>query len=126
MIKKRLFLSVEEKVGGPRRMILPPRELDPAIDALALGSEVNQALRSFRDAGRHATAEEWEIANAELLRLMGETTVASFEKKKREVTLRRDRQSQEVRLSGPKDELVVLQQPDATRLGDEIRRMLRL
>jgi len=122
--RKRLFLAREEKVGGPRRMILPPRELVLPVDSSNLGDEVLRALADYRNADRSLTPSDWEEGNAKLLELMAEPSVESFERRKRDVTVRRSRDSGEVTLFGPNRRQVSLEAPDVGALGDAVKGLL--
>jgi hypothetical protein len=122
--QRRLFVTLEEKVGGPRAVRGLPRELPRAISAEELGTEVLAALDSFRDAGRSITAPEWESMNRELLAAFQVKSVAAFERKKREVTVRRDCKSHSIRLVGPRNEELEISVPTPQLLGLEIQRLL--
>lgn len=121
---KRLYITLEEKVGGPRAVRGLPKELPLGISAEALGAEVMAALESFRDAGHSIVASEWERMNAELLAAFQVKSVAIFERRKREVTVRRDLRTHAVRLFGPGKEVVELEMPAPQLLGREIQRLL--
>jgi hypothetical protein len=122
---KRLFLGYEEGVGGPRRLLLPPRELPSDIGDLALGEAVLAALESYRETGVGVSAPEWERLNRELLALFDAPSVAAFERKKRDVTIRQTLDATEIRLFGPRQEEVALTTPSPAELGAAIRALVR-
>lgn len=126
VVKKRLFVCREEGVGGPRVMVLPPQELDPAVDDATLGAAIEAALQAYRDAGRRMTPSEWEVVNQRLLGLFGETSIATFERKKRDVTVRLESATGRVQLFGPKGREVSLERPGAAELGRAARGLLGL
>ena len=105
-------------------MVLPPIEVDLPVSDLALGHEIESALRSYRESGRSLTPAEWAVENEQLLHLMNEKSVASFERKKKDVAVRRDRESGEIRLFVAKSPPVVLQAPDTANLGEAVRKLL--
>ena len=105
-------------------MILPPRELTATVDANHLGAQLLGALDEFRDSASSLRPEEWESLNRQLLDHFGERSIAAFERKKREVTVRREVESGEIHLFSGKGEH--LGTTDPVRLGEIVKELLRL
>lgn len=122
--RKRLYLSYEEGVRGPRRMLLPPKELPPDISAEVLGGEILEALGRYREAEQGIEAEEWERLNQELFTLFGERSVATFERNKRGVTARRQVASGEIQLFTKGKHISALTEDDPARLGATVKDIL--
>ena len=98
LLKKKLYMVREEGVGGPRRMVMPLKELPVDIDPNDLAEEVFAALDDYREEARPVTVDELETLNDDLLGFFGERSVAAFERKKKDVTVRRGVKSAEIRL----------------------------
>ena len=126
VFKKRLYISYEEKVGGPRCMLFPPKEFDPGIDATHLGKEVESALSAYVDNGRRIYADEWEELNKQLLDFFGEKSIGAYERKKKEVTVRKETATGHIELFGPKNKEYLLENPDAEQLGLKVKELLSL
>lgn len=125
VFKKRVYVTYEERVGGPRVM-LSAKEMPPPLSAAALGAEVEKALGEFQDKGRVIYADEWETLNQRLLKSFGEKSVSAFERKKKEVTVRRATDTGRVALIGPKDKEIELDHPTVEELGQAIMGLLGL
>ena len=126
IFKKTLYLNREVGVRGPRRMVTPLKELPLDIDAKSLGEEVFAALDDYRETGQSIAAAEWELLNNELLDFFSEKSVAAFERKKKDVSIRRNIESGEFRILGPRDEEVEAANMDPRQLGATIKGFLGL
>ena len=128
VLNKNLHVVREEKVGGPRQMRWPLRELPMNIDAESLGKETLAALADYRIDGRPMSRDEGEAFNQRLLDFFGERSIGAFERKKNEVTVRRDVASGAITLFPERGEdvLDLDSSEDPTRLGSSIRKHLAL
>ena len=124
LFRGKLYVGREEKVGGPRRLLLPPKEVPTDSDAITLGNELLAALADYRDAGHPMYADEWQRAERQLLDFFGASSVASFERKKRDVTVRRHVPAREIHLSGATDDWTVVPDEDPLRLGLAAKELL--
>ena len=124
VLKERLYLVREEGVGGPRQIAMPLRELPLNLDARRLGEEVLSGLDDYREIGRQASGGEG--LNRQLLSFVDEKSVAAFERKKKEVTVRREVMLGDVRLFGPRDEEMEVKDPEPEKLGEIIKNLLGL
>ena len=109
-------------------MVWPLKELPLTIDAESLGKEVLASLADYRIDGRPILADEWDVLNQELLDFFGEKSIGAFERKKKEVTVRRDVASGIITLFPERGEdvLDLESSEDPTRLGGSIRNHLAL
>ncbi len=106
---------------------MPPKLLDSDVSRTQLGEEIRSALDDFSYLGRSIPAEEWEALNEQLLEFFGEKTVAAFERKKRNVTVRLEEATGEVQLFGPKSSNEVFQRDtDWASIADAACRMLKI
>lgn len=126
LFSKRLFVSQEEKVGGPRRMLFPPKEVDAGSSLDWLGCEVDYALSSYRNSGRKIHADEWEALNQQLLDYFDERSISRFERKKKEVTIRRCISTGAVVIFDQKGREVDLNRPTSEEIGKTVKNLLGL
>lgn len=98
LLKKKLYIVRQEEVRGAGRIVMPLKEVRLNIDADALHEELLAALDDYRRDARPVTRNEVEKLNDELLEVVGEKSVAAFERKKKDVTIRREIGSGEIRL----------------------------
>ena len=126
LFKKRLFVRRVENARGPNCAVFPPKELDIAIDADRLAVEIEAALMDYRELGRKIEPEEWAERNKRLLEFFGESSISAFERKKKEVTVRRETATGQVALFGPKDKEVELDNPTGQQLGQVVKDLLGL
>ena len=127
VVRKKLYLGREEGHAGPRLLLFPPRELPVGISAPQLGGLVHDTLASYVQTGIPISAPQWDVLNREMLDHFGFTRVADFERRKRDVTVRRMVATGEVQLHADNpDQIVKLVSPEAAELGSEIRKLLRL
>lgn len=75
---------------GPRALVLPPKSLSPEVSVDLLEREPAAALDEYGDLGRPIYASEWEQRNKTLCEFFGVGDVRELERKKRDVTVRRD------------------------------------
>lgn len=101
-------------------------ELDSAIDSVGLGRHIRRALDAYRETGQVVYAPEWEARNRRLLEFFGERSVSSFERKKKEVTVREEVATKEIRFFTPKESSIVLHDPSEEELGASVRSLLGL
>ena len=94
----KLYLAHEKKVNGPRCMIFPPQPLEMLIDPNKLGELVFDALNNYIIEKTTIYAPEWELLNKQLLTYFGSSSIFLFERKKKEVTIRRDVTSGDIEL----------------------------
>jgi hypothetical protein len=126
VFSKRLYVSREEGVRGPRRAVFPPTEFARTIDGESLGREIRDALRAYHETGELVEATQWEIFNRQLLDFHGAKSVAAFERGKRGVTIREDVATGEIRFFTPAESKTVLDKPSDSVLGSAVSRLLDL
>lgn len=86
--REQMYVCREVYANGPRSMVLPPTRLYRGLSVEGLGDEIESALRDYKSLGRSIYADEWEELNQKLLSYFGERSVSTFERKKKEVTIR--------------------------------------
>jgi hypothetical protein len=107
-------------------MVLPPSEIPIEVDATSLGATVLEALDAFGVTERVIRAAEMDALQRELLALVGESSVAAFEKRKKEVTIRRDASREITLFPGSNASEVVLKDPGSAELGTAVAGLLGL
>lgn len=104
-------------------MILPPSELDPNVSAESLKEHVCDALEDYESEGPSISASEWDALNQQLLAFFGAKSVAEFERKKKDITVRRNTDTGDIDLFwGDGDSCLMAVDPD--ELGITIRAKL--
>mgnify|MGYP001381870552 CR=1 FL=1 len=106
VFKKATYLGVEEYVGGPRRLIMPPKDISVVNDVETLELLIQEALNSYQNNGLKFTAQDWDEVNKEFLEYFEEKSISSYERKVKNVTVRRDNSTQNIDLFGSKNKVV--------------------
>lgn len=124
LFNDRLFVTQQERVGGPRRVVFPPLELDPQVSDEVLGQAIETALERYVGQGPKVSPEEWKEDEARLLSFYGAKSSAALHRKGKDVTVRCDVKGDTMHLFGPRDEVVELRRPSTSVLGVEVRKLL--
>ena len=86
----KLYLGHQRDANGPRFLLFPPKTLENSIKAKDLGGLVEEALSAYVQKGDPIYALEWEVLNKQLIDYFSASSVSAFERKKRNVTVRRE------------------------------------
>lgn len=85
-----MYLVREAKANGPRCTVWPPKPLYRGLTTEQFVAEIESALNDYADLGRPIYPQEWEIRTQQLLAFYGEKSVAAFERKKKDLTIRQN------------------------------------
>lgn len=124
--KQQLFIRRYENAKGPNCAVFPPEELDTKISVSSLAEEIEAALSDYRDMGRKVHAEEWDQRNRRLLEYFDESSIAAFERKKNEVTVRRETSTGDVVLFASKDRELELRGATVDQISERVMEFLGL
>lgn len=123
----RLYVCRElDNAGRGRVMVLPPTEIPMDVDAASLGSRILEALDAFGATDHLIRGPEMDGLQRELLATVGESSVAAFEKRKKEVTIRRDASREITLFRGANGTEMTLEAPGPAQLGGAVGDLLGL
>ncbi len=83
-----MYIQRQADANGPGVAIFPPKPLYKGLSVQGFADEIESALRDYTSLGRSIYSDEWEELNQKLLSYFGERSVSSFERNKKEVTIR--------------------------------------
>jgi hypothetical protein len=126
LLNDQLYVIDQKDANGPGVAVLPPHRLQLPVDAKSLGYAISESLDRYQPDGEGLVADEWERLNQELVQYFGIGSISTFEKKKRDVTVRQIMPSLELSVFNKKGTEVCSGILDFKELGAKVMEVLGL
>lgn len=88
--KKQMYLVRLANANGPNCMVWPPKPLYRGLSVEKLAEEIESGLDAYVSLGRPIYPPEWKERSDQALAFFGEKSEASFQRKKKDITIRFD------------------------------------
>lgn len=88
--KKQMYLVRLADANGPNCIVWPPKPLYRGLSVEQFAAEIESALNDYTLLGRPIYPDEWKERSEQALAYFGEKSDSTFQRKKRDVTVRLD------------------------------------
>jgi hypothetical protein len=89
--KKQMYIVRLANANGPNCIVWPPKPLYRGLTAEEFACEIEDALNDYSSLGRSIYPQEWKERSEQALAYFGEKSDGAFQRKKKDITIRQDK-----------------------------------